>query len=215
MNILEESYQKLLNGNKTWVEGKLKSDPSYFDELAKGQSPDYLWIGCADSRVPDNEITGADPGDIFVHRNIANMVVHTDINMLSVLQYAVEVLHVKHIIVCGHYGCGGVLTAMDRADKGLVSNWLRNIKEVIYKHKDELTAIGDPHAKADRLVELNVLQQVENLAKTSFVQTAWRKRELEIHGWVFDIRTGKIIDLDAKIDEVEDLDEIFKYKVEK
>lgn len=211
MSKLKESYQKLLKGNQDWVQAKLKVDPAYFENLAKGQSPDYLWIGCADSRVPDNEVTGSSAGDIFVHRNIANMVVHTDINMLSVLQYAVEVLHVKHIIVCGHYGCGGIITAMQRADKGLVNNWLRNIKDVIYWNKAELTAIEDPEKRADRLVELNVLQQVKNLAKTSIVQNAWQKQEIEIHGWVFDTRTGKIIDLDAKIDEVEDLDEIFKY----
>lgn len=213
MSELKTSYERLLNGNKKWVDGKLQSDPSYFKNLAKGQTPDYLWIGCADSRVPDNEITGSSPGDIFVHRNIANMVVHTDVNMLSVVQYAVEVLHVKHIIVCGHYGCGGVLVAMDKSDKGLVSNWLRNIKEVRFRHKAELDAIADPVAKANRLVELNVLQQVENLAKTSMVQKAWKNRELEIHGWVFDISTGTIKDLDAKIDEVEDLDDIFKYDI--
>ena len=214
MSKLKESYQKLLKGNQDWVQATLKADPHYFEELAKGQSPDYLWIGCSDSRVPDNEITGSDPGDIFVHRNIANMVVHTDINMLSVLQYAVEVLHVKHIIVCGHYGCGGVLTAMKRTDNGLVNNWLRNIKEVIYLHKDELAAIKDDKQRADRLVELNVLKQVQNLAKTSTVQRAWKNRELEIHGWVFDLATGQIKDLDAKIDEVEDLDMIFKYNLD-
>jgi carbonic anhydrase len=212
MNLLDETYQKLLKGNQVWVEGKLHSDPTYFQELAKGQSPDYLWIGCSDSRVPDSEITGSKPGDIFVHRNIANMVVHTDINMLSVLQYAVEVLHVKHIIVCGHYGCGGVMAAMERVDKGLVNNWLRNIKEVYFRHKEELETITDQKRKVDRLVELNVMQQVENLAKTIIVQKAWRNRELQIHGWVFDISTGRIIDLDVRFDEITDLDDIFQYK---
>lgn len=214
MNVLKESYQKLLQGNKDWVSQKLNTDPTYFEELAKGQSPDYLWIGCSDSRVPDNEITNAKPGDIFVHRNIANLVVHTDINMLSVLQYAVEVLHVKHIIVCGHYGCGGVIAALDRKDNGLVNNWLRNIKEVYFRYKSEIDAIEDKQEKTDRLVELNVVQQVENLAKTSLVQKAWKNRELEIHGWVFDIRTGKIKDLDVKFDELEDLDNIFQYKIQ-
>jgi len=213
MSQLKESYQKLLQGNKEWVEAKLKSDPTYFEELSKGQSPDYLWIGCSDSRVPDNEITNANPGDIFVHRNIANMVVHTDINMLSVLQYAVEVLHVKHVIVCGHYGCGGVLAALGNKDNGLVNNWLRNIKEVYFRNKKEIDAIEDQQAKGDRLVELNVIQQVENLAKTTLIQKAWKNRELEVHGWVFDIRTGKIKDLDAKIDEITDLDGIFQYQV--
>lgn len=213
MSQLKESYQKLLKGNQDWVESKLKSDPTYFEELSKGQSPDYLWIGCSDSRVPDNEITNANPGDIFVHRNIANLVVHTDINMLSVLQYAVEVLHVKHVIVCGHYGCGGVLAALGNNDNGLVNNWLRNIKEVYYRNKKEIDSIENPQAKGDRLVELNVIQQVENLAKTTHVQKAWKNRELEIHGWVFDMRTGKIKDLDAKIDEIEDLDSIFQFKI--
>ncbi|HAR20272.1 MAG TPA: carbonic anhydrase [Cytophagales bacterium] len=208
---MRNSYEKLLKGNQNWVEKKLKLNPKYFDELSKGQSPDYLWIGCSDSRVPDNEVTGSNPGEIFVHRNIANMVVHTDINMLSVLQYAVEVLHVKHIIVCGHYGCGGVVAAMQRSDNGLVNNWLRNIKDVIYWNKSELENISDVQQRADRLVELNVLQQVKNLAKTSIVQQAWKKHELELHGWVFDIRSGKIIELDAKFDEIEDLDPIFKY----
>ena len=211
MSNLRNSYEKLLKGNQNWVEKKLKLNPKYFDELSKGQSPDYLWIGCSDSRVPDNEVTGSNPGEIFVHRNIANMVVHTDINMLSVLQYAVEVLHVKHIIVCGHYGCGGVVAAMRRSDNGLVNNWLRNIKDVIYWNKSELENISDVQQRADRLVELNVLQQVKNLAKTSIVQQAWKKHELELHGWVFDIRSGKRIELDAKFDEIEDLDPIFKY----
>ena len=211
---LKESYDKLLKGNKDWVAEKLKADAAYFEDLAKGQSPDYLWIGCADSRVPDNEITSSSPGDIFVHRNVANLVVHTDTNMLSVLQYAVEALHVKHIIVCGHYGCGGVLAAMDRSDKGLVNHWLTNIKDVIYKHKDELNAIKNEKERGNRLVELNVIQQVQNLAKISLVQKAWRRRELEIHGWVFDLSTGNIKDLDAKYDEVADLDEVFQFKLE-
>ncbi|MBC7391235.1 MAG: carbonic anhydrase [Opitutaceae bacterium] len=211
MSELKKSYEKLLKGNQEWVKEKIDMDSSYFENLAKGQSPDYLWIGCADSRVPDNEITGSNPGDIFVHRNIANLVVHTDTNMLSVLQYAVEALHVKHIIVCGHYGCGGVLAAMDRSDKGLVNHWLTNIKEVIYKNKTELQAIADEKERGNRLVELNVIQQVQNLAKTSMVQKAWRNRELEIHGWVFDLHTGKIKDLDAKYDELEDLDDVFKF----
>ncbi len=213
MSKLKQSYERLLKGNDQWVKEKIGMDHSYFENLAKGQSPDYLWIGCADSRVPDNEITGSNPGDIFVHRNIANLVVHTDTNMLSVLQYAVEALHVKHIIVCGHYGCGGVLAAMDRSDKGLVNHWLTNIKEVIYKNKEELQAITDETLRGKKLVELNVIQQVQNLAKTSLVQKAWRNRELEIHGWVFDLQTGKIKDLDAKYDELEDLDEIFKFEL--
>ncbi len=213
MNPLAESYQRLLNGNEAWVQERLNANPGYFEQLAKGQSPDYLWIGCADSRVPDNEITGSNPGDIFVHRNIANMVVHTDMNMLSVLQYAIEVLKVKHVIVCGHYGCGGVLAAMQRTNNGLVDNWLVNIKEVYYTHKKELLAIENLRDRGDRLVELNVRQQVENLAKTNIVQKAWQKHVLQIHGWVFDLRTGKIKDLDVMKDELEDMDEIFNYEL--
>jgi carbonic anhydrase len=212
MGILEETYQKLLDGNKVWVEERLKTEPNYFAELSKGQSPHYLWIGCSDSRSPESEITGAKPGEIFVHRNIANMVVGSDINMLSVLQYAVEVLHVKHIIVCGHYGCGGVIAAMQKVDKGLVNNWLNHIKDVYHTHKIELDKISDAQLKTDRLVELNVACQVENLAKTSIVQKAWRNRELQIHGWVFDLRTGKIKDLEVMKDELSDFDDIFHFE---
>ncbi|OYU96404.1 MAG: carbonic anhydrase [Bacteroidetes bacterium B1(2017)] len=211
MNNLKETYDRLLNGNKQWQLKKITEDPMYFDELSKGQTPDYLWIGCADSRVPDNEITGSSPGDIFVHRNIANMVVHTDMNLLSVLQYAVEVLHVKHVIVCGHYGCGGVLAAMKNTENGLVDNWLRNIKEVYYTHRVELEAIEDMKLRGDRLVELNVRHQVENLAKTATVQNAWKKRELQVHGWVFNLTTGGIIDLEVMKDELEDMPSIFHY----
>lgn len=157
-------------GNQKWAAEKLKQDPNYFKGLSLGQNPEYLWIGCSDSRVPANEITGTKSGEIFVHRNIANVVVHNDMNLLSVLYYAVEVLHVKHVIVCGHYGCGGVIAAMSNKDNGFVNNWLRNIKEVYEKHSKELELISDPKLCENRLVELNVMEQVCNLGKTKIVQ---------------------------------------------
>jgi carbonic anhydrase len=205
-------YKKMLANNEKWVQEKTAENPHYFEEMAKGQTPKFLWIGCSDSRVPAEEVTGAKPGEVFVHRNIANMVVHTDINLLSVLQYAVQVLHVQHIIVCGHYGCGGVFASMKQEDYGLVNKWLWNIKEVYYRNKKELDAIVDEKERGNRLVELNVIEQVYNLAETSFVQKAWLNRELSIHGWVFDLKTGRIKDLDIKLDEQKALHPIFHYK---
>jgi carbonic anhydrase len=188
-----KEYKKLLLSNKAWASERLELDPSYFDNLSKTQTPLFLWIGCADSRVPAEEITNVGPGDIFVHRNVANMVVHTDINLLSVLQYAVEVLEVKHIIVCGHYNCGGVKAAMTNQDFGLINKWLRNIKEVYEKHYEDLHDIKDETARFNKLVELNVAEQIQNLAKTSIVQKAWKKRQFpHLHGWVFDIHKGEI-----------------------
>lgn len=210
---MEDSYRKLLEGNKQFVADKLKIDPNFFTRLAKQQTPDFLWVGCSDSRVPANEITGTDPGEIFVHRNIANMVVHTDTNLLSVLQYAVEVLHVKHIIVCGHYGCGGILTALSNESKGLVDTWVRNIKEVYAKHSEELNKITDPTQKANRLTELNVMEQVRNLAKSPIVQRAWQKRAVQIHGWVYGLDTGLIKDLDVMVHGLDDLEPMFRYSV--
>lgn len=193
-------YQELLSGNKRWVQEKLQKDPEYFQRLSKGQSPEVLWIGCSDSRVPANEITNTNPGDIFVHRNIANMVVHSDMNMLSVLDYAVNILKVRHIIVCGHYGCGGVKAAMDNKQYGLVDNWLRHIKDVYRLHSQELDAIGDENQRFNRLVELNIMEQVFDLSKTSIVQNAWRTRDSPIvHGWVYDLRTGIIEDLKVSL----------------
>lgn len=186
-------------------------DPDYFKRLANQQKPEFLWVGCSDSRVPANEITGTDPGEIFVHRNIANMVVHTDLNFLSVLQYAVDVLHVKHIIVCGHYNCGGVFAAIGNSDTGLVNKWLRNIKEVYEKHHAELEKIEDMRARANRLVELNVIEQVRNLAKTSIVQKAWLNRSLKIHGWVYGLDNGRVHDLNVMMHELDDLEPIFRY----
>ena len=188
-----QSYKRLLLANKSWAAEKLMLDENYFEELAADQKPEFLWIGCADSRVPANEVTGTAPGELFVHRNVANLVIHTDINMLSVLQYAVEVLKVKHILVVGHYGCGGVKAAMTNKDFGLINKWLRNIKEVYSKHDGELSGISDEHQRFDRLVELNVIEQVKNLSKTTIVQRSWHQRQYpHLHGWVFDLHTGLI-----------------------
>lgn len=208
---MKESYERLLKGNKTWSDEKLKQDPDFFKNLTLGQNPEYLWIGCSDSRVPANEITGTKSGQMFVHRNIANMVVHTDMNLLSVLYYAVEVLHVKHIIVCGHYGCGGIVAAMNNNDNGFVNNWLRNIKDVYEKHVTELESITDFKKRENRLVELNVIEQVHNLSKTLVVQKAWNKRELQVHGWVYGFNNGLITDLKVMMDEISDLEPIFRY----
>ena len=189
-------YQSLLENNKNWVENKLKLDPEFFNKLADGQQPPLLWIGCADSRVPANEIIGAQPGEVFVHRNIANMVVHSDMNMLSVLDYAVNALKVKHVIVCGHYGCGGVKAAMGNNSIGLIDNWIRHIKDSYRFHKEELDSIGDEKKRFDRFVELNVKEQVFDLAKTSIVQNAWRNnQELSLNGWVYGVGSGIVNDL--------------------
>jgi carbonic anhydrase len=207
---MEKSYKKLLENNKKWVANQLAIDPTYFDKLANSQNPEYLWIGCSDSRVPANQITGTSPGDIFVHRNIANMVIHSDMNMLSVLSYAVEVLKVKHIIVCGHYGCGGVLAAMENKQFGLIDNWLRHIKDVYRLHFKELDAIKDNKQRTDRLVELNVIEQVQDLGKTSIVQNAWKREQpLHLHGWVYDVKDGIINDLDVNFKGTSDLHSVF------
>jgi carbonic anhydrase len=185
------SFEKLLLENKAWAREKVQGDPEYFKRLANIQKPEFLWIGCSDSRVPANEITGTEPGEIFVHRNIANMVVHTDLNLLSVLDYAVEVLHVKHIIVCGHYGCGGVKAALSHHNMGIINKWLRNIKDVYRYHDAEIDEIADEEQKVNRLVELNVKEQVMNLAKTSIVQKAWKyENRPHLHGWVYSLANG-------------------------
>lgn len=208
--IMEISYNKLIENNRKWVQEQLSLDPHYFSKLSEGQSPEYLWIGCSDSRVPANQITGTNPGEVFVHRNIANMVVHSDMNMLSVLSYAVEVLKVKHIIVCGHYGCGGVLAAMENKQFGLIDNWLRHIKDVYRYHHKELDAIDDKTARANRFVEVNVIEQVHDLGKTSIVQNAWkRKQPLHIHGWVYDIHDGLINDLGVTFKCTKDLHKVY------
>lgn len=189
-----QSYEKLLLENKAWASEKLNEDPEYFKRLADLQTPEFLWIGCSDSRVPANEITGTQPGEIFVHRNIANMVVNTDVNLLSVLAYAVNHLKVKHVIVCGHYGCGGVKAATTQSDLMPVLNmWLRNIKDVYRLHREELDVIKDAEKRTDRLVELNVREQVNNLAKTSIIQRAWKQNNKpDLHGWVYGLKDGII-----------------------
>ena len=208
---METFYKQLLDNNKKWVESKLNQDPDFFKKLASGQKPPVLWIGCADSRVPANEIIGAQPGEVFVHRNIANMVVHSDMNMLSVLDYAVNVLEVKHVIVCGHYGCGGVQTAMTNKHVGLIDNWIRHIKDVYRFHNEELNAIEDEKKRFDRFVELNVVEQVLDLAKTSIVQGAWeRGQNLHVHGWVYDISDGLINDLDITIRDNTSLSSVYQ-----
>jgi carbonic anhydrase len=188
------SIDKLLLENKAWAAEKTLDDPEYFERLSHLQTPEFLWIGCSDSRVPANEITGTQPGEIFVHRNIANMVIHTDVNLLSVLEYAVSHLKVKHVIICGHYGCGGIKAAMTKHDfKQVLNMWLRNIKDVYRLHRDELDSIVDEEKRTDRLTELNVQEQVLHLAKTSIIQRAWKNEQRpQLHGWVYGLKDGLI-----------------------
>jgi len=206
-------YKKLIENNKKWVEEKLGENPEFFKKLAEGQQPPVLWIGCADSRVPANEIIGAKPGEVFVHRNIANMVVPTDLNMLSVLDYAVNVLKVKHVIVCGHYGCGGVKAAMTNNSFGIIDNWIRHIKDVYRFHKNELEKVEDEDERFNRFVELNVQEQVKDLAKTAIVQNAWNKgQDLHLHGWVYGVGSGIIKDLEVNFNDNSSLDDVYKLK---
>lgn len=211
---MKNSYQKLIEGNKLFAQNSLLQDADFFKKLSQGQSPDYLWIGCSDSRVPANQITNTQSGEIFVHRNIANLVVHTDTNLLSVLEYAVKYLKVKHIIVCGHYGCGGVAASMTNIYHGFVDNWLRNIKDTYHRNSAELDAIKDEVQRVNRLTELNVIEQVKNLAKTTIVQQAWAERELHLHGWVYGLHNGLIKDLSVIHGGSEDIDEIYRYEIE-
>jgi len=188
------SYERLLQENKAWAAGKVEGDPAYFDRLSHLQTPEFLWIGCSDSRVPANEITGTQPGEIFVHRNVANLVINTDVNLLSVLDYAVNHLKVKHVIVCGHYGCGGIKAATTKQDyKYLLNMWLRTIKDVYRIHRAKLDAIKDEEVRNDLLVELNVQEQVQNLSKTSIIQRAWKEEQRpDLHGWVYGLKDGII-----------------------
>jgi carbonic anhydrase len=205
------SSEKLLLQNKAWAIERVKQDSDFFSRLSKVQHPEFLWIGCSDSRVPANEITGTQPGEIFVHRNIANMVVHTDMNLLSVLSYAVDVLKVKHIVVCGHYGCGGVLAAMSNKQFGLIDNWLRHLKDVYRYHHSELDAIKDMEQRGRRFVEVNVIEQVHDLGKTSIVQNAWKRNQpLQIHGWVYGIEDGLINDLNVTFSNTDDLHSVYQ-----
>ncbi len=208
-----KKYEQLLLQNRAWVEQKMQEDKDFFNRLANVQTPEFLWIGCADSRVPANEITGTNPGEVFVHRNIANMVVHSDMNMLSVLDYAVNVLEVKHVIVCGHYGCGGIKAAMINKQIGLIDNWIRHIKDVYRMHQDELEAIEDMKVRQDRLTELNVIEQVYDLGKTSIIQNAWQKRGGPyVHGWVYDVGNGLIKDLKVTMHDDSEMPDVFKFE---
>jgi carbonic anhydrase len=211
---MSEFYKRILDNNKKWVEEKLAQDPQFFEDLSKGQNPPLLWIGCSDSRVPANEITGTKSGEVFVHRNIANMVVHSDMNMLSVLDYAVNVLKVKHVIVCGHYGCGGVKAAMGNSSFGVIDNWIRHIKDIYRLNKEKLVCIEDEEERFNKFVELNVKEQVLNLAKTSIVQGAWKDgQELMLHGWVYGLNSGYVTDLDVNFSSNDDLHELYQLDI--
>jgi carbonic anhydrase len=201
----------LLDNNRRWAARITAEDPEFFARLSRQQAPEYLWIGCSDSRVPANQIVGLLPGELFVHRNVANIVIHTDLNCLSVLQYAIEVLQVPHVMVCGHYGCGGVRAAMSHAELGLIDNWLRSIKDVYQDHRAALDAIDDVGARVDRLCELNVARQVANVCHTTIVQNAWRHgRTLSVHGLIYDIHDGLLRDLGLSVTAVEQLAPIFR-----
>jgi len=211
---MPKSYHELIQGNQQFIDAITEEDPHFFEQLAKGQQPKFLWIGCADSRVPPSKITQTKPGSIFVHRNIANMVIHTDANLLSVAYYAIKVLGVKHAIVCGHYGCGGIGAAMDHKRYGYIDSWLAHIKDVIRLHRTELEALPGEQQRFDRLVELNVVEQVNNLAKVPFVQEEWAKGQFPyIHGWVYDMRNGSLKDLDCTVNNASLVDEEFHYEL--
>lgn len=196
------NLDRVFDNNEKWIEEKLKFDPDFFDELGKGQNPELLYIGCSDSRVTAEDLMGLGPGEVFVHRNIANMVISIDLNVMSVIDYAVEHLKVNHVVVCGHYACGGVKAAMQSADLGILNPWLRSIRDVYRIHKNELNSIEDEDKKYDRLVELNVQEQCVNLIKTASVQKAYRERGLKVHGWVFDVHTGRLIDLKIRFEDI-------------
>ncbi|WP_434341589.1 carbonate dehydratase [Motilimonas cestriensis] len=201
----------LLENNEDWAERIKSEDPAFFETLAAQQAPEYLWIGCSDSRVPANQLLGLLPGDIFVHRNIANLVVHTDLNCMSVIQYAVDVLKVKHIIVTGHYGCGGIKTALENTSHGLIDYWLRNIKDTYQKHRRKFNSQMTQEQRVDYLCELNVIEQVENICHTSIVQQAWqREQELTVHGWVYSIKDGLLRDLDVAVSNKKQLEKIYR-----
>ena len=206
-----DSSRTLLENNKNWAAAIKAEDPAFFEQLSAQQTPEYLWIGCSDSRVPANQIVGKMPGEVFVHRNIANVVIHTDLNCQSVIQYAVEVLKVKHVIVCGHYGCGGVMAAMGSSQFGLIDNWLRNIKDVYRRHESELLAIEDEAERVNKLCEYNVLAQLENVCHTTTIQNAWaRGQELYVHGWIYSIKDGLIRDLRSTVSAPGQLSDVYQ-----
>jgi carbonic anhydrase len=198
--MLDKDLKRLLDQNKSWAESIKKNEPEFFQTLAKQQSPAFLWIGCSDSRVPATQLVGTMPGEMFVHRNVANVVVHTDFNCLSVMQYAVDVLKVSHIIVCGHHGCGGVKAAMNNAQLGLIDNWLRHVQDVVSKHEEVLSTLHEDK-RLDRLCELNVIEQVLSVGRTTIVQSAWQRgQELVVHGWIYGLEDGLLRDLGVSID---------------
>lgn len=206
-----KELKELFENNQAWSEKKIQKDPEVFKRLANKQTPKYLWIGCSDSRIPPNEVLGLEPGEIFVHRNVANLISHTDINCLSVLQYGVDYLNVEHIIVCGHYGCGGALAAMENKQFGLVDNWLRHLRDVYFQEKEVLEALSDPEERSKRFIELNVFYQVMNVCHTTIVQNAWAKgKKLSVHGWVYDISTGLLKDLNCCISALDQIDEAYQ-----
>lgn len=210
---MPQKFHELLEANKDWAERQHLLQPDLFNDMAAGQHPPFLWIGCADSRVPAQQITQSLPGSIFVQRNVANMVVHTDYNLLSVVNYAIKALHVQHIIICGHYGCGGVKAAMGNTSYGLLDNWLAHIKDVYCYNKAEINAVEGEKERWDKFVEVNVREQVRNMARLSFVQEEWKQGEFPyIHGWVFDIENGLLKDLDLTINNADDLDEVYRFK---
>ncbi|WP_372944525.1 carbonic anhydrase [Muriicola sp.] len=194
--------EHVFKNNENWIKDKLKVDADFFNKMGKGQNPEMLYIGCSDSRVTAEEVMGLGPGEVFVHRNIANMVISVDLNVMSVVEYAIQHLKVNHVVVCGHYGCGGVMAAMQSADLGLLNPWLRNIRDVYRLHKKELDAIADEHKRYERLIELNVQEQCVNLIKTAAVQKAYRERNLKVYGWVFDIHSGELIDLKIDFEKI-------------
>jgi carbonic anhydrase len=209
------TLKQLFDNNRAWAAKVTKRDPQFFETLSKQQSPKYLWIGCADSRVPANEIVGLLPGELFVHRNVANIVVHTDLNCLAVLQFALDVLKVEHVIVCGHYGCGGVQAVESNQSLGLVDNWLRHVHNVRERHREMLDRIDGRPARADRLCELNVIEQVRNVCQTTVVQDAWRRgQRLSVHGWIYGLRDGLLRDLSVTFDEPEDVNTGYRRAVE-
>lgn len=202
---------ELIQNNRQWADDMTKGDPKFFERLSEKQNPQFLWIGCSDSRVPANQIIGLDPGEVFVHRNIANVVVHTDFNCLSVIEYAVVVLKVKHIIVCGHYGCGGVKAASENHHLGLIDNWLRHIRDVRKKHEELLSMTAPDSIRLDRLCELNVVEQVSNVCHTSVVQEAWeRGQSIAVHGWIYHIKNGIINDMDVTITSPDEIDSAYR-----
>jgi carbonic anhydrase len=210
-----KDLQNLLDNNKLWAADMVAQAPDFFERLVKQQTPEYLWIGCSDSRVPANQIIGLAPGEIFVHRNVANIVVHTDLNCLSVLQYAVEVLKVKHVIVCGHYGCGGVKAAAQNVQLGLIDNWLRHIRDVVQKYKSALDKIPDESKRLNKLCEFNVIEQAYNVCHTTIMQNAWQRgQDVVVHGWVYDVRDGILRDLNITIGGMDEISTVYRMALE-